>query len=102
MPRILIPGRNPHTRSYLHVNGHGSTREIAFETESDVEPVREHARYLRDYVEKSVTPLRLRNGKVRAVVPIDLWVRAQREKWGDKEWRKWMRDPENADLQVQR
>ncbi len=102
MPRVLIPGRNPHTRSYLHVNGHGSTREIAFETESDVEPVREHARYLRDRCAASPTPQRLRGGKVRAVVPIDVWVRAQREGWGNKDWNAWMRDPANADLQVQR
>jgi len=102
MPRTLLPGRNPHVRNYFHSDGHGATREIAFSCESDVEPSLEHARYLRDCVEKSSTPLRHRLGRIRAVVPIDTWVKAQREKWGNKEWRQWLRDPANAGLQVQK
>lgn len=101
MARYSLPSKHPGIRNYMHQHAHEPFR-VSFECESDVEPPRDYAQYLRDRVEKSVTPKRLRGGRVRAVVPMDVYVRSLRERWDDKKWEQWCRDPDNAALQVER
>jgi hypothetical protein len=73
---------------------------VVFNTVSEqIQPLRDHAELLR-HAQEHRTKAELADCRVRAVIPMTVYLQSLKEHWDQKKWRKWLGDPENSHLIV--
>lgn len=88
--------RGPHVREVMRADSKG---RLAVDVHQDHRVILADAQLTR-HAQEQRTAKELAGCRIKAIIPMGVYLQSRSENWGKKEWRRWLNDPANRLLRI--